>query len=240
MKIYLAGVKSKRERQMVNDIGYNQLLFSYYLHQNIFEKHSDFLTNKDIILDSGAYSAFNSGIEIKIEEYVNFIKKHNIEKYINLDVIDDPISSIMNLRYMESEGLSPIPVYHYNTNDPDLLKYYSDNYSYVCIGGTVPIRNKKLIAENIKKLIIEYEINTKIHLLGYTSFDGMFLLKDLIYSTDSATWVIASSFGEIIQSNGKRKKVSHIMDRKNRDSTNMKNFQFIEECINKGVEFWKL
>ena len=98
-----------------------------------------------LFLDSGAFSAWSKGIDIDIQEYIKFIKKH--EKYIDvyavLDDILDPEKTLKNQKIMEKAGLSPLPCFHFG--EPlHYLKRYIDNYDYVALGGMVPISNKDL------------------------------------------------------------------------------------------------
>ena len=43
----------------------------------------------EIMLDSGAFSAWNAGKQIDIDKYIEFIRDNNIDVYFNLDVIGD-------------------------------------------------------------------------------------------------------------------------------------------------------
>ena len=71
--------------------------------------------NISLFLDSGAYSAWSKGIEINIDEYIEFVKKYkdNLTVYANLDDINSPEKTWENQRYMESKGLKPLPCFHY-------------------------------------------------------------------------------------------------------------------------------
>lgn len=87
-----------------------------------------------ILLDSGAYSADQQGTEIDINEYMDYIRKSGIKYYLNLDVIGDDDASWDNQRIMESNGLSPLPVYHIE-DKPKYLDLCIENYDYFALGG---------------------------------------------------------------------------------------------------------
>ena len=101
-----------------------------------------------LFLDSGAFSAWTQGVEIDIQEYIEFIKKHKdiIEVYANLDIISRGDTSaakkeaaqktLKNQIIMEKAGLAPLPVFH--VGEPlKYLKYYMSNYEYIALGGMV-------------------------------------------------------------------------------------------------------
>ena len=63
--------------------------------------------------------------------------QHLLEFYVNLDIIFQPKTSYRIQKYLENNyGLSPIPVFHYTTEEEDFkwLKRYMDNYEYIGIG----------------------------------------------------------------------------------------------------------
>jgi len=80
------------------------------------------------ILDSGAFSAYNSGKEIDIAALCAEAQKPEWNEAIALDVIGDADQSIKNLEYMAANGAPhAYPVFH--IGDPwDLLDYYCERY----------------------------------------------------------------------------------------------------------------
>jgi len=155
-----------------------------------------------IFLDSGAYSAFTKKVEIKIDEYIEFIKKNSeyVRWYSNLDVIGDPDESIKNQKYMESKGLKPLPCYHYGEPPEYLLNYLSKGYDYICIGGMVPVPTVSLITW-LDLLWNTYLVDkngmpkVKVHGFGMTSLEIIFRYP--WYSVDSTSWVLTSRFGSV-------------------------------------------
>lgn len=59
-------------------------------------------------------SMFLTGGGDNIDEYIAYIKENQayVDVYCNLDVIGDPVRTWENQRYMERQGLKPLPVYH--------------------------------------------------------------------------------------------------------------------------------
>lgn len=91
----------------------------------------------DLFLDSGAYSAMTQAVNINLQDYIDFVKKHldYISVYANLDVIGDAEASEKNLREMMRQGLTPLPVYHVSDCRPDMLRAMVREFEYIAIGG---------------------------------------------------------------------------------------------------------
>jgi len=84
--------------------------------------------NLGLFLDSGAYSAYSTGVPVNLGEYANFIKglqkiTDGLTVYANLDVIGDPEATLANQKQMEEWGLNPLPCFHCG-EDFNLLKTY--------------------------------------------------------------------------------------------------------------------
>ncbi len=157
---------------------------------------------KNLFVDSGAFSAWNQGTEVNVENYINFIKNNLdvIDQYANLDVISDATATLKNQYIMEKAGLHPIPVFHYGS-DESYLKKYCKEYNYISLGGMVPINTRNLILW-LDKLYSKYLTNkkgypiTKIHGFGITS--AKLMRRYPWYSVDSTSWAAISRMGAII------------------------------------------
>jgi hypothetical protein len=138
-----------------------------------------------LFLDSGAFTAWNKGIEIDIDEYIQYIKDNYIGKYIVLDVIGDPEKTYFNLNYMKEKGLMPVPVFHIDSDIKYLKRLVDDGYKYICLGGSVG-RNRKKREEFFSMCFNEFP-NVYFHGLGMT--DPKLMLKYPWFSIDSTTWL---------------------------------------------------
>lgn len=147
-------------------------------HSKIFagrthERVSDYFTNEDVL-----------------EAYITFIKekRHLFDVYANMDDIHDPQKTLRNQRILESELLSPIPVYH-SREHPDRLKYYCENYSYIGIGGS------SSLMERAFTLAMKFNPNIKIHGFGV---GAPRLITDYPWeSVDSTKWLMNGRYGMI-------------------------------------------
>lgn len=158
-----------------------------------------------LFLDSGAFSAWNQGVEVNMDEYIAFIKKYEkyLTAYANLDVIGDPVATYENQKYMESKGVSPIPVFHTTKEDYSwLIKYLEEGYTYIALGG---MAGREITTSGLVKKLDPLWIHfltdksgmpkVKVHGFGLTSVPVM--LRYPWYSVDSTSWVKTGRFGAI-------------------------------------------
>lgn len=155
-----------------------------------------------IMLDSGAFSAWNAGKEIDINKYISFIQDNGIKLYFNLDVIGDVEGTKANQRIMESYGLNPIPVFHYGEPFEYLDWLVEQGYTYIGLGGTVG----KSVPQRQAFFNEVYDRHPDIdyHALGVTA-------KTLVenynwYSVDSTTWLAPFKNKAVIGMDGKSHK----------------------------------
>jgi hypothetical protein len=156
-------------------------------------------------LDSGAFSAWSKKEEIDIDKYADYIKKNigTIDHYANLDIIGDAEATSKNQKYLESVGLHPMPVFHYN--EPfEALKALLDNYEYIALGGMVPITTGRLIPwlNEVFHLVCDEEGNAtrKIHGFGMTT--TTIIKRYPWYSVDSISPFYGAGFGRIYDEAG--------------------------------------
>lgn len=98
----------------------------------------------DFILDSGAFSAWKLGVEIKLDEYCDWLKQNLdwIGTYVALDVIAPHSpekaakASWDNWRRMKDKGLDPMPVFHAYEDEKWLGKYVEAGCKYIGISGS--------------------------------------------------------------------------------------------------------
>jgi hypothetical protein len=184
MKIYFAGMASFINTFKVLNIPKVNILESYYYMKKYNELNILIDSSDNFFLDSGAFSAWSQKEEINIDEYIEFIKLHDIKIYAVLDVIGNPEKTIENQNYMESKGLNPIPCYHYG-EDYKYLDYYCSKYDYIALGGMVPISTKDLI--NWLDVVFSKYPNKRFHGFGMTTFS--ILDRYDWYSVDSTAYL---------------------------------------------------
>ena len=127
------------------------LLVSYwYATEELFAARGNGVYYRDIVIDSGAFSAHNSGAEVELGKYIDFCKALRdrypfVTEYYSLDVIGDWRATRRNTERMWRQGIPAIPCFHYG--EPwDLLKGLARDYPKIAIGGCVGRRDKDKFA----------------------------------------------------------------------------------------------
>ena len=199
MKIYHVVTHSTSvEIDVVREVRPPRLLLSYYYFKNrplnAFIEEIGYMPD-EILLDSGAYSAWSKGKNISPIDYMNYLEanKSYITNYIALDVIGDADLTKIYFDIMRSKGFDPIPVFHYGDEEGRLQTYIDEGCSYIALGNTVPIKNKQIVADWINRTIPKYE-GVRFHLLGSSS--KKITENTSIYSCDSSTWIMMAINGK--------------------------------------------
>ena len=203
MKIYLAG--SEFLGPILKQGGAKNCLFSFYAFfrssntkrgLRILEEYIEDNREMDLFMDSGGYSAFTVGAEINLDLFCEVINKHKhrLKVYAQLDAIGDPVKTKENLEYMESKGLTPLPVFHYGS-DFDILRELVQKYDYLALGGLVPYaREKKRLKRHLDSCFAIIKDKSKVHGFGMTGME--ILHRYPFYSVDSTSWLGGSKRAE--------------------------------------------
>ena len=202
-KIYFAGISCIGRTTILLDEGFKYFMCTFANKpsknlMNLIRSYPD----TEIMLDSGAFSAWNAGKEIDINKYISFIKENNIKIYFNLDVIGDVEGTKRNQTIMESHGLNPIPVFHYGEPFEYLDWLVEQGYTYIGLGGTVgkSVPQRQAFFDEV----YARHPNIDYHALGVTA-------KTLVenynwYSVDSTTWLTPFKNKAVIGMDGKSHK----------------------------------
>jgi hypothetical protein len=219
MRIIFSAVKKNELLDWLVANGAKSFLFSYE-DKKVFQQVEHLATYTDekflILIDSGAFSAWNRGLVIDINHYIEFIEKvkkiqtiHDVY-FINLDVIPHTkgtkptqqqiISAcekgIENYHYIKSKGHSTIHTFHQFEDFKYLHRIVEEcnDLNYIGISPandqSVESRNEWLgqVFHNIKDTV-------RTHVLGLTAKDS--LERYPCYSADSSSWINVGRFGEL-------------------------------------------
>jgi hypothetical protein len=142
-----------------------------------------------------------------VNSYIEFIREHEdgIDLYANVDVIPDPLLTRRNQTYLEEVGkLAPVPVVHLGTHTDWLRHYIECGYDPIGLGGLVAKggfgtnRRARIWLDECFNIVCDTPDRlpqVRIHgfgLAGPLAFDYPF------WSTDSTSWVMPGSFGDIL------------------------------------------
>jgi len=118
-----------------------------YVYLDIFQAYQEQAHYRDWMLDSGAFSAFNTGTEIVLQDYIDKCKEvlagpHPPSEVVALDVVGDWKASIHNAEVMWKQGIQAIPCYH--LGEPwEALEHLAREYPKIGIGGMTQLKGRK-------------------------------------------------------------------------------------------------
>lgn len=161
-----------------------------------------------IFLDSGAFSAYTLGVELKVSDYCDYIQRNRdilrVEDGVVmasvLDGIGDPLQTWRNQYEMELRGVKPLPCFHAG-EDEKYLEHYVANYEYITLGGMVGSSTKQLCIW-LDRMWDKYltdgsgRARIKVHGFGITAVPIM--ERYPWHSCDSSSWIQSAAFGSIV------------------------------------------
>jgi hypothetical protein len=126
-----------------------------YVYLDAFLKNQNKYVYRDWVMDSGAFSAWNSGTTIDLNKYIDCCAKlmesdETLTEVFALDVIGNSEASLTNCEKMWEQGVPAIPTFH--PGEPDEgLTHIAATYPKIAIGGIVgkPQSFKKRFVGNI-------------------------------------------------------------------------------------------
>ena len=151
---------------------------------------------ENTIIDSGAFSVWNKGITIDIDDYLKFcLEQPQHWKFINLDVIPPKNSTSAEVEKCVQEGYenylylkdrlpNVLPVYHLG-EDKKWLKQFMQHTDYIGVGfGNT--RHEKGRRAFLSEVFSITQLDYKVHGLGYSGRTGLSMFP--FYSVDSISF----------------------------------------------------
>ena len=176
-----------------------------------------------LMLDSGAFSAWNRGESLSTEDYIEYVKEHlkYLDSYVNMDVLPgrygekytqkdveySASQSYENLQIIKASGLSPLPVYHQGEDWSWLEKLLDDGETHIGISikkdmaetrGRALIGRQRTWLDQAFRLLSNRngELFAKVHGFGITTFPLM--VRYPWHSVDSTSWSLQAGYGKIL------------------------------------------
>lgn len=164
--------------------------------------------NARIFLDSGAFSAYTLGVELKVSDYCEYIDRNQdilrVEDGVVmasvLDGIGDPLQTWRNQYEMELRGIRPLPCFHAG-EDEKYLEHYVKNYEYITLGGLVGSSTKQLciwLDRMFDRYLVDGSGRAKIKVHGFGITAVPIMERYPWYSVDSSSWIQSAAFGSIV------------------------------------------
>ncbi len=181
------------------------ILFAYpYFTDANIKILSEFDRSKfRLIVDSGAFSAYNSGHEIKFDEYRTFLDKIKFLKYeaaVQLDVVFNPEETHKNYLKHKELGDDVCPVFT-RGDDWKYMAKLLKNKEYIFVGGV----QKGNGAKEFAKYCLERTRDNKVHYLAFIRPD--WINHYMPFSVDASSWSSSAQFGQmsLYMGNGRMK-----------------------------------
>tara|TARA_R100000458_G_scaffold59625_1_gene70830 strand:+ start:2324 stop:3175 length:852 start_codon:yes stop_codon:yes gene_type:complete len=145
----------------------------------------------ELLLDSGAFTAMNTGKPIDLDNYINFLRTTSLKiwRYFVLDVVGDAVKSKENYYAMLDAGLNPIPIITRGADDKEIEEYYETS-DLIGIGG-LNMPNKKIFI----RAFMKKAKGRKVHWLGHTQMPMLKRYKP--YSVDSSGYTAGARYAQV-------------------------------------------
>ncbi len=161
------------------------LLVSFYYFKQ-FSRFRYSYNFRDWVMDSGAFSAKNSGKVIDLQEYIDTClqltqEDQQLTEVFALDVIGDHETSLRNCEEMWRQGVQAIPCFHVGEPE-DALVEMAAKYPKIALGGAVGFSGKREWAEQCFARVWP----KKIHGFGFGSERDILHLP--WHSVDATNW----------------------------------------------------
>lgn len=158
-----------------------------------------------VLLDCGAFSAFNSGVRIDLHAYIDFCKRYGgvVDTYAGLDVIGDEEATWRNQRAMEAAGLTPMPTFHFADSWNTLrgmVKEY-DRIGLACM-ASLGMKERVEFLDGCWRIVQDSPRWPSIRVHGWAMTSAQVILRYPWYSVDSLTWAVGNIYGAMLVPSG--------------------------------------
>lgn len=204
---YFAGCGNKSVEKTIRENNCKRLL-SWVNERKVIEERAS--KGYPTFVDSGAFSAFTKGINIDIDEYIDWINRwhQNLELYACWDVIPsdtvDPVESAKktweNFQYMKARLQDPsklVYCFHYGEDISYLKEAIGSGLTFIALGGLAK-RGKKQREEFLTAVQPIFEENPQVHVHAF-GVGAVNIIQQFhfIHSSDSTTPFFPPKHGRI-------------------------------------------
>jgi len=144
---------------------------------------------RNLCLDSGAFSVWQSGKTITNDEFIRAALDAPVDEVFGLDVINDWQGTQRNLEEAWSRGLNAIPTFH-STDPPEALDWCIENTPChkIAISGFKKSRSKQV---KFVQAIMARTWSRRLRVHAFGMFKNEVLAAGPLHSVDASTWVFA-------------------------------------------------
>lgn len=161
-----------------------------------------------VFLDSGAFSAFNSGAHIDLDAYCDFVLavRPLLAEAANLDVIGDDEGTRHNFKVMTERGCDPLATCHFGQDPKEIL----DTFAVTRRGALGGMAMKASLNRAMRQRwldtvfdVLHASSSWPIRVHGYGMSDTALMERYPWFSVDSTTWASAARFGNELLPDGR-------------------------------------
>lgn len=222
MHLFLATATSPWGWRLVNDVEFPNVLVAFP-----YAKTFDYIDYQPqrVILDSGAFSAWNVGKSVDVKAYAEWVLAMRTRfpnlRAVNLDVIPGEVGrtstraeraqgmrrSLANADYLRSQGIDVMEVFH--QDEPKA--FLDDLCDRLPIGGVLCVSprndvnvNLKLAWQNVvlRQLVARFGKTALPRTHGLAVTSRRMLQQFPYYSVDSSTWMSSFRYGTFVNEHG--------------------------------------
>lgn len=167
-----------------------------------------------LMVDSGAFSAWQSGTKVDFKAYIAWLKQHEsrLFSYVALDVLpeekagavspdDCARASDANLQRMLDAGLQPIPVFHQDEPFKWLAKMVEDGHPYIGLGGsaTAPLWKRERWFNEVFTLLCDKQGRPCVRTHGFGIGALELIWNYPFYTVDNTSWILGgAAYGRVL------------------------------------------
>lgn len=161
-----------------------------------------------VFLDSGAFSAFNSGVHIDLDAYCDFVLavRPLLAEAANLDVIGDAEGTRRNFEVMTARGCDPLATCHFGQDPKEVLDIFAATRRGA-LGGmaTKQFHGRERRQQWLDRVfdVLHSSSSWPIKVHGYGMSDTVLMERYPWFSVDSTTWASAARFGNELLHDGR-------------------------------------
>jgi hypothetical protein len=185
------------------------MLVSWHYLRTCVDEALPYITQARVVLDSGAFSAFNSGKPISLLEYARFLRGHAgiFDWCASLDVIGDPERSYANWQALRASCPSVVPAVHCGADLQWLTRYMNEGAPRIALGGLVPytktLRDAASPARQWLDTAFSMVQGAQVAVHGFGVTGRSIVLAYPWTTVDSSVALAATRYRKIVQADGR-------------------------------------
>lgn len=181
------------------------LSYAYHGDSDLGEVRKGIGPNGLLCIDSGAFTAFNTGKTISLDAYMDYLSAwEGVYSYaITLDVIGDPKATQKNTEKLHDAGFPVLPVFTIGDDAVKFRKLCQQN-PFVAVGGIAKLNTKTRLTYLHALNTEARKLGSNLHALGVGGPTELSRLG--LYAADSSNYATKLNFGHVHFWDGKRMK----------------------------------